>query len=75
MVLLIAIGMLSTIHVIGQFVSMVRTGQGMVVKVNQIAGYLPYSSAPFKLGVVTGFFKGYVLVSIYLNTYSTYSPN
>lgn len=45
MVLLIAIGMISTIHAIGQFVSMVRTGQGMVVKVNQIAGYLPYSSA------------------------------
>lgn len=57
-VLLIVIGMISPSQVIGQFVSLFRTGQGIVVKVNQIAGYLPYSSATFILGVVIGFFKG-----------------
>ncbi len=31
---------------------------GLVVKVNQIAGYLPYSSATFIIGVVIGFLKG-----------------
>lgn len=55
---LIGIGMISPSQVIGQVVSLFRTGQGVVVKVNQIAGYLPYSSATFIIGVALGFFKG-----------------
>lgn len=57
-VVLIAIGMISPDRVIGLFVSVFRTGQGLSVKVNQIAGYLPYSSATFIIGVLIGFFKG-----------------
>ncbi len=57
-VLLITIGMISPSQVIGLFVSLFRTGQGLAVKVNQIAGYLPYSSATFVVGVLIGFFKG-----------------
>jgi uncharacterized membrane protein (Fun14 family) len=55
---LIAIGIISPNLVIGGLVSLFRTGQGTAVKVHQIAGYLPYSSVTFIIGVVIGFFKG-----------------
>lgn len=57
-IILIAVGILSPDMVIGEFVSLFRTGQSMIVKVDQIAGYLPYSSLTFIIGVAIGFFKG-----------------
>ncbi|MBI3022512.1 MAG: hypothetical protein HYY68_02145 [Thaumarchaeota archaeon] len=57
----IAIEMILASQMVEQFVSVFRTGQGMVFRVNQIAGYLgclPCPSATFTIGVIMGVFRG-----------------
>ena len=56
--LLIVLGMISPQQIIGPVVSLFRTGSTYTDKVRQIAGYLPYSSLTFIIGLVVGFFKG-----------------
>jgi len=56
--LLIVLGMISPQQIIGPVVSLFRTGSTYTDKVRQIAGYLPYSSLTFIVGLVVGFFKG-----------------
>lgn len=55
---LIAIGTITPSQIIGPLVSLFKSGEAYTSKVNQISGYLPYSSVTFLLGLVVGFFKG-----------------
>ena len=57
-VILIAIGFLQPNQVIQPLVQLVRSGPSLVSKVDQIAGYLPYSSITFIVGFLVGLFKG-----------------
>ena len=56
-ILLIFVGMLTPSQVIQPIVSAFKSGHALVSKVNQIAGYLPYSSILFIIGLAVGFFK------------------
>ncbi len=56
--LLIVLGMILPEQVIGPVVSLFRAGSTYTYKVRQIAGYLPYSSVTFIVGLAVGFFKG-----------------
>jgi hypothetical protein len=55
--LLIFAGVLTPSQVIQPFVSLFRSGPELASKATQIAGYLPYSSVTFLIGVAVGFFK------------------
>ena len=55
---LIALGMISPEQIVGPVVALFRTGSTYTDKVRQIAGYLPYSSVTFLVGLAVGFFKG-----------------
>ena len=57
-IILIVTGFLSPSQVIQPLVQLVRTGPSLASKVNQVAGYLPYSSLTFIIGFVVGLFKG-----------------
>lgn len=57
-VLLIVLGMISPQQIVGPVVALFRTGSTYTNKVSQIAGYLPYSSLTFIVGLAVGFFKG-----------------
>ena len=57
-VVLMAIGTITPGQLVGPVVSLFRSGQSYSSKVSQIAGYLPYSSVTFLVGVAVGFFKG-----------------
>ena len=56
-VLLIFGGILTPSQVIQPVMSLVRSGPELTTKVNQLAGYLPYSSVLFIIGLAVGFFK------------------
>jgi uncharacterized membrane protein (Fun14 family) len=55
---LIAIGVLAPDQVLTPIVSLARSGPSLTSKVGQIAGYLPYSSITFLIGLAAGFYKG-----------------
>ena len=57
-IILIMVGFLSPNQIIQPVVQLVRSGPSLATKVNQVAGYLPYSSITFIVGFVVGFFKG-----------------
>ena len=57
-ILLISVGFLTPSQVIQPLVQLVESGPKIAPKVAQIAGYLPYSSIMFIVGLVVGFFKG-----------------
>jgi uncharacterized membrane protein (Fun14 family) len=57
-IILMALGIISPNQVFGWAVSLVRSGTALSTKVEQLAGYVPYSSASFLIGAVIGFFKG-----------------
>lgn len=56
--LLIALGMITPSQVIGPIASLVASGQAYISKVKEVAGYLPYSSVAFVIGLAVGFLKG-----------------
>ena len=56
-ILLIFVGILTPSQVITPVMSMFRSGSALTIKVNEIAGYLPYSSILFLIGLAVGFFK------------------
>ena len=56
--ILIALGMITPDQVIGPAVSLISSGQAYVGKVKEVAGYLPYSSVTFLIGLAVGFLKG-----------------
>jgi hypothetical protein len=55
--LLIFVGILSPSQLIQPIMSLARSGPALTSKVHQIAGYLPYSSVTFVIGLAVGFFK------------------
>jgi uncharacterized membrane protein (Fun14 family) len=57
-IVLIVIGFIQPNQVIQPIVALIRSGPSLISKVDQIAGYLPYSSITFIVGFVVGFFKG-----------------
>jgi hypothetical protein len=58
LIVLIAVGFITPNQVIQPIVGLIKSGPGLATKVEQIAGYLPYSSITFIIGLVIGFFKG-----------------
>ena len=56
-ILLIFVGILTPSQVIQPIISAFKSGPALVSKANQIAGYLPYSSVLFIIGLAVGFFK------------------
>ena len=55
--LLIFTGILTPSQVIQPIMSLVSSGPSLASKVSRIAGYLPYSSVTFLIGLAVGFFK------------------
>lgn len=57
-VILIAAGILSPGQVLQPLLSLVKSGPSLVPYAQRIAGYLPYSSLTFILGLLVGLWKG-----------------
>lgn len=58
LLILIGVGILSPDQVLKPLLSLVQSGSALTSKVKEIAGYLPYSSLTFLIGLAIGFFKG-----------------
>jgi len=56
-ILLIFAGILTPSQVIQPVMSLFRSGSDLSTKVHQLAGYLPYSSVLFVIGIAIGFFR------------------
>lgn len=57
-IILIAIGFISPNQVIQPLVSLFKSGPALISYADRIAGYLPYSSLTFIVGLLIGFLKG-----------------
>ena len=55
--LLIFGGIITPSQIIEPVMSLGRSGPELTSKVSQVAGYLPYSSVTFLIGLAVGFFK------------------
>jgi uncharacterized protein YqfA (UPF0365 family) len=55
--LLIFLGIITPSQIIQPIISAFKSGPALTSKVAQIAGYLPYSSITFLIGLAVGFFK------------------
>lgn len=58
LLILIGLGMVTPGQILGPALSFLKSGSGLESKISQVAGYLPYSSVTFLLGLAVGFFKG-----------------
>lgn len=56
-IILIALGAITPDQVIKPVLAMAESGSSLTSKVNELAGYLPYSSVAFLIGLAVGFFK------------------
>lgn len=56
-IILIALGAISPDQVIKPVLSLIASGSTLTNKVNELVGYLPYSSIAFLIGLAVGFFK------------------
>jgi hypothetical protein len=57
-IILIAIGIVSPSQVIQPLIGLVRSGPALTSAVNRLAGYLPYSSLTFVIGLAVGLLRG-----------------
>jgi uncharacterized membrane protein (Fun14 family) len=57
-ILLIALGIVSPNQVLQPILSLVKSGSSLASDVQRLAGYLPYSSITFIIGLAVGFLKG-----------------
>ncbi|HXW95291.1 MAG TPA: hypothetical protein VEJ19_06270 [Nitrososphaerales archaeon] len=57
-VLLIAAGIISPNQVLQPLLSVVKSGPDLVTYAQRVAGYLPYSSLTFIIGLAVGLWKG-----------------
>ncbi|QQG49105.1 MAG: hypothetical protein HY247_01980 [archaeon] len=55
---LIFLGIVSPDQVLTPLVSLFRSGSSLAGQVERLAGYLPYSSITFIIGLALGFWKG-----------------
>ena len=58
LLLLIIAGFLSPSQVLTPLIGFVKSGSTVAKWVNRVAGYLPYTSITFIVGLVIGFLKG-----------------
>ncbi len=56
--ILIFLGVLTPSQVLTPLLSLVKSGSALTAEVNKVAGYLPYSSITFLIGLAIGFLKG-----------------
>lgn len=57
-ILLIALGILTPGEVLTPILSLVKSGSALTAYANRVAGYLPYSSLTFIIGLAVGLLKG-----------------
>ena len=57
-ILLIAAGVISPGQVLQPLLSIVKSGPDLVTYAQRVAGYLPYSSLTFLIGLAVGLWKG-----------------
>jgi tetrahydromethanopterin S-methyltransferase subunit B len=57
-VVLIALGFYEPNQIIQPVLKYIESGPELAAKVRQVAGYLPYSTFTFIVGLIIGFFKG-----------------
>jgi uncharacterized membrane protein (Fun14 family) len=57
-ILLIALGIVTPSQVIQPLLSLIKSGPSLTSTVNRLAGYLPYSSLTFVIGLAVGLLKG-----------------
>jgi len=57
-IVLLVAGIVSPSQVIQPVVSLFKSGTALASKVDEVAGYLPYSSIGFLVGLVLGYLKG-----------------
>lgn len=57
-VILIAAGIISPDQVLQPLLSIVKSGPSLVPYAQRVAGYLPYSSLTFLIGLAVGLWKG-----------------
>ena len=55
--LLIGLGIVTPDQVLKPLLALIESGSHLTAKVDEIAGYLPYSSATFLIGLVIGFLR------------------
>ena len=55
---LIILGIVAPSQLVQPLISIFRSGAGLASKASEIAGFLPYSSIGFLVGLVLGFLKG-----------------
>ena len=57
-IILIVLGVVTPGQIISPLLSLFRSGSSLTSDAQRIAGYLPYSSITFLIGLAIGFFKG-----------------
>ncbi len=57
-IILIVLGIITPDQVLTPLLSIVRSGSSLTATVQRLAGYLPYSSLTFIIGLAIGFWKG-----------------
>ena len=57
-IILIALGIVTPSQVIQPLMSLVKSGPALTSTVNRLAGYLPYSSLTFIIGLAVGLLRG-----------------
>lgn len=57
-IILILLGIVAPSQIIGPLISLGRSGGALSSAVDRVAGFLPYSSLTFIIGLAIGFFKG-----------------
>jgi uncharacterized membrane protein (Fun14 family) len=57
-IILILLGIVAPSQIIGPLMSMARSGGSLTSAVDRVAGFLPYSSVTFIVGLALGFLKG-----------------
>ncbi|MDG7011249.1 MAG: hypothetical protein JRN57_03920 [Nitrososphaerota archaeon] len=57
-ILLIAVGIISPNQVLTPLLSFVKSGSSLTTYAQRVAGYLPYSSLTFLIGLAIGLLKG-----------------
>ena len=57
-IILIALGIVTPDQILQPILSLVKSGPDLVSTVQRLAGYLPYSSITFLIGLALGWLKG-----------------
>ena len=57
-VILLAVGVISPNDVLQPLLSLVKSGSSLTAYAQRVAGYLPYSSMTFLIGLAVGYLKG-----------------